>query len=534
VSPALERLMDEVHGAWRYRWAGLAAAWLVAVLAWVYVFALPDNYEASSRVFVDTRTVLRPALQGLALNEDLNAELNYVRQALLAGSQLQKIAQEAGMLPADASAARKQDVLTGLVSRTQIAVRSASEHEEDRSAGNIYRISYQDPDRALSLKVVKILTRDLVSGTLGSTHAESESAQRFLETQLHDYEARLSASEAKLAAFKSAHLGVMPTEAGGYFAQLQKENGLVEDTQNKLRTAESRRATLERQLRGDAVVSAVGTGSTSGGGNGGDTLSRIAETQAHLDDLLLRFTDKHPDVIAARSTLDELKKRRAAEIESLRRGDAGAAATSRASASPVYQGIALALNQAEVDISDLSSELADHRAKAQELRKMLNTAPQVEAQYAQLARDYDVNRQQYTSLLENYDKTRLGQRANDAGSVRFTLVQPPSVGSDPVSPDRPLLLVGVLLVALAAGIGAAYGLNLLQPVAGSARALAALTGTTILGVVGNAFPARTARAARRDSRRVCYATACLVAVFAVILMISNAGWRVSLPFWVNQ
>ncbi len=528
MSPALERLMDEVHGAWRHRWAGLAVAWLVAVLGWLYVFALPDNYEASARVFVDTRTVLRPALQGLALNEDLNAELNYVRQALLAGPQLQKIAVEAGMLPADASQAHKQQVMSGLIEHTQIAVRSASEHEEDRSAGNIYRISYQDPNRAQSLKVVSILTRDLVSGTVGSTHAESESAQRFLETQLRDYEARLSASEAKLAQFKSAHLGVMPTEAGGYFAQLQKENGLVEDTQNKLRTAESRRATLERQLRGDAAVSAVGTG--AGSGSGGDTLSRIAETQAHLDDLLLKYTDMHPDVIATRATLEELKRRRVVEVQSLRRGDAGAAATSRASASPVYQGIALALNQAEVDISDLSSELADHRVKAQELRKMLDTAPEVEAQYAQLARDYGVNKDQYQTLLENYEKTRLGQRANDAGSVRFTMVQPPSVGSEPVSPDRSLLLIGVLLTALAAGIGAAYGLNLLQPVAGSARALAALTGTTVLGVVGNAFPARTARTNRRDLRRVYFATACLVVMFAAALMISNAGWRVSLPF----
>jgi polysaccharide chain length determinant protein (PEP-CTERM system associated) len=530
VTPALERLMDQVRGAWRYRWAGIAAAWLVAVLGWLYVFALPDNYEAQARVFVDTRTVLRPALQGLALNEDLNAELNYVRQALLAGPQLLSIAQEAGMLPASgASEARQQKVLTALVMRTRITVHSASEHEEDRNAGNIYRITYQDPNRAQSLRVVKILTRDLVSGTLGSTHAESESAQRFLETQLRDYEARLRGSETKLAQFKSQHLGVMPTEEGGYFAQLQKENELVEDTQNKLRTAQSRRATLERQLRGDAVVSAVGSGANSGGASG-DTLTRIAETQGHLDDLLLRYTDRHPDVVAARATLEELKKRRAAEVESLRRGDAGAAASSRASANPVYQGIALALNQAEVDISDLSSELADRRAKAQELRKMLDTAPEVEAQYAQLARDYTVNKDKYQALLENYEKTRLGQRANDAGSVRFTMVQPPSVGEDPVSPDRPLLLVGVLLAAIAAGLGAAYGLNLVQPVASSAAALAALTGSTVLGVVGNAFPARTARVARRDVRRVYFAAACLVATFAAAWMISDAGWRMRLPF----
>jgi len=527
VNPALERLMDEVRGAWRYRWAGIAVAWLVAVLGWLYVFALPDNYEAQARVFVDTRTVLRPALQGLAVNEDLNAELNYVRHALLAGPQLEKIAREAGLLPdGTVSPERLQRVLLEFSAHTQITVHSASEREEDRSAGNIYRISYQDSNRARSLRVVRILSRDLVSETLGSTHSESESAQRFLETQLSDYEARLRTSETKLAQFKSQHLGVMPTEEGGYFAQLQKENGLVEDTQNKLRTAQSRRATLERQLRGDAVVSAVGTGSAGGSV---DTLTRILETQGHLDDLLLRYTDKHPDVIATRATLEELKRRRALEVASLRRGDAGAAAASRASANPVYQGIALALNQAEVDISDLGSELADHRAKAQELRKMLDTAPEVEAQYAQLARDYTVNKDKYQALLENYEKTRLGQRANDAGSVRFTVVQPPSVGEDPVSPDRPLLLVGVLLAAIAAGLGAAYGLNLVQPVAGSAAALAALTGATVLGVVGNAFPARTARVARRDVRRVYFATACLVVTFAAAWMISDAGWRMRLP-----
>ena len=161
---------------------------------------------------------------------------------------------------------------------------------------------------------------------------------------------------------------------------------------------------------------------------------------------------------------------------------------------------------------------------------MLDTAPEVEAQYAQLARDYTVNKDKYQALLENYEKTRLGQRANDAGSVRFTMVQPPSVSDVPVSPDRPLLLVAVLVAALAAGLGAAYGLNLLQPVAGSARALAELTGTTVLGVVGNAFPARTARTARRDARRVYFVAACLMATFGAALMLSNAGWRMSLPF----
>jgi polysaccharide chain length determinant protein (PEP-CTERM system associated) len=531
VTPLVEKLLDEVHGAWRYRWAGLAAAWLVAVLGWLYVFALPDNYAAQARVFVDTRTILRPALQGLAVNEDLNAEVNYVRQALLAGPQLLKVAREAGMVSDTSSTGAQSAAVEMLARNTTITVKSANGDEEeqnDHSAGNIYRIAYQDADRMRALKVVGILSHALVTGTVYSTQVESESAQKFLESQLKDYEQRLRASEARLADFKSQHLGVMPAESGGYFGELFKETQAIEDTQNKLRTAESRRATLERQLRGDAAVSAAGSG--SGAGGGADTLTLIAQAQAHLDELLLKYTDKHPDVIAARGALADLKARRAAEIESLRRGDANAAAMSRASSNPVYQGIALQLNQAEVDISDLKSELADHEAKAKQLRAMLNTAPEVEAQYAQLARDYEVNKEQYTTMLGNYEKTRVGARANEAGSVRFTVVQPPTVSSSPVWPNRPLFLAGVLFLALLAGLGSAYGLNMLLPVAGSARALATLTGATVIGVVGNAFPSRSASAARRDRRRVYLAAACLVVTFAAALLASNAGWRMSLPF----
>ncbi len=100
------------------------------------------------------------------------------------------------------------------------------------------------------------------------------------------------------------------------------------------------------------------------GANGGtDTLSRIAQAQAQLDELLQRFTDKHPDVIAARANLAELKLRRTAEIQSLRNGDAAAAAASGAGGNPVFQSIQLALNQADVDIADLRSQVEQHRSE---------------------------------------------------------------------------------------------------------------------------------------------------------------------------
>src|SRR5690348_11678258 len=95
----LDPLLDELRGAWRYRWIALVVAVGVAVIGWLIIFALPDRYEAQADVLVDTRTALKPVLQGLATNQDVNVQLNYVRQALLAGPQLSALAEQIGIMP---------------------------------------------------------------------------------------------------------------------------------------------------------------------------------------------------------------------------------------------------------------------------------------------------------------------------------------------------------------------------------------------------------------------------------------------------
>ena len=129
------------------------------------------------------------------------------------------------------------------------------------------------------------------------------------------------------------------------------------------------------------------------------------------------------------------RQRRAANSTSLRRGDASAVASSGAGNNPVYQSMQLELNKVDVEIAALRRELAQHQGTVAELRQRLNSAPQVEAEYQQLNRDYDVNKAQYTALLESYQKARLGERADNAGSVRFEVVLPPTAPVVPVSPE---------------------------------------------------------------------------------------------------
>jgi polysaccharide chain length determinant protein (PEP-CTERM system associated) len=529
--PYFDKLLDEAQGIWRYRWLGFLMASGLALAGWALVFMLPDRYEARASVLVDTRTALKPALDGLATQQDVGVELRYVRESLLTDPRLLAIARTVGLLPAYATDPVHEDRAVSYLLK-HVQLRKENVEEEGAAGGTTYAIQYQDTDRTRTLKVVTILLQTLIDETLGGKKQGSESAQQFLETQVKDYEKRLRNAEDRLAEFKSRHFGLMPSERGGYFEQLQKETMAIEEARTKLLVAENRRAALEKQLHGDAAVSATAAITPVGGAAGVvgmDTVSRIAQTRAHLEELLMKYTDKHPDVIETRKNLADLERRRASEIESLKNGDAGAVASSGASANPVYQSIQLELNHADVDIADLRTQLIEHEGKERQLRQLLNTAPQVEAEFAQLNRDYDVNKAQYTALLSSFEKARLGERADSAGSVKFEVVEPPIVSKRPVWPMRPQLMAAILLASIAAGIVIANRLDRLRPLVGSPSGLAASTGVNVLAAIGSAFPARARSARHWQILRVSAAAACLIVAFAGAVLLSHKGVRLSLP-----
>ena len=523
----LNLVLDELRGAWRFRWYALATAWAVAVVGWLVVLTLPDKYEANARVFVDPSTSLKPVIQGLAIEQDVNAELSLVRQSLLSEPQLRKVVAQTGLGANAVTPAQKVAVVNELRERVEIVVEGGAPGGSDQPGpSKVYLIRYADSNRDRSLKVVDLLLNSFMEGTLGGKRQGSQQAQKFLEDQIKDYEQRLGESEQRLADFKKNNVGMVPGERqADYFTTLQGEMDAVKKAQGVLNAALTRREALQRQLKGEAPIAAsTGTMSISGQGTttgGGDTLSRIKETQTKLDEMLLRYTDKHPDVVALRETLGELKARREVELDALRRGDPNAAALTGASSNPVYQSIQLALNQTDVEIAAGRGELADHQQKVAELRKFVDTMPQVEAEYARLNRDYSVTKAQYTALAERLEKARVGEEAEASGSVRFEVIDPPSAGFKPVAPRRYLLLAGVLLGAIAAGAGVGYLLNMLRPVFNSTRELAEATGAVVLGAISATRSEMEQIRLRRGYFRYSAMLAMLMIAFVAVMLIGR-------------
>lgn len=526
MSDILDQIFDEIRSAWRFRWAGLVAALLLAIAGWAYVLSMPDRYEASASVFVDTQTALKPVLQGLIVENDVMSQLGYVRQSMLSGPTLEAMAVEAGVLPPGTVGASRDAILAAFASKIGIKAEQARA-DAYSSSGTVYSVSYPDTDPARAVAVTTTVMDTFIRETLGGKQASADHTQSFLAEQIASYEKRLREQESKLAQFKRDNLGLMPTDRGDYFSQLEGEMAAARQAQNELDLELAARAELARQLRGESVIGSSTIANASAGGTGTDTTSRIRETQARLDELLLRFTERHPEVLEISNQLEELKARREQELESLRRGDTGAAAATGLSSNPVYQSIQLQLNQADVKIASLRGRITQHNAKIGELRKLLDSAPNVDVEYSQLNRDYDIIKQNHALLVANYEKAMLSEQADNAGGVRFDIVQAPAARLASASAHRHLLLAGVLGAALAAGAGLAYLLTLIRPVVTSVRDLTALTELPVLGVVSSAFPTQLHSQARATGLWFGAAASLLLVGFVTVLLLNRSGFRLT-------
>ena len=530
MNETLEQLREHSLGVWRFRRVAVVTAWAAAIIGWLMVLSWPDQFEATARVFVNTSTALRPLLQGLAVDQDIDSQLNMVRESLLGRPRLERVAREADL---DVQAKTPEE-LDRLIARLQLAIdidaqAPQSATRETKTTDSVYTITYRNGSRERALAVVRSLLNALIEDTMSGKRVGAGSAQKFLMDQIKEYETRLSDAEGRLAAFKQRNVGLVPGQQGDYFTRLQTEIDASKKAQSALDIALHRHDELQRQLGGAQPFGAtrLPSGSVnglSGVAGGSDTASRIAETQAKLDELLLKFTEKHPDVVALRETLSELKARQQKELDAIRKGDPSGIAAGLAT-NPVYQSIQLQLNQSNVEIAALRAELSDHQSNVAQLRQMLNTAPEVEAELARLTRDYTVEKTQYTSLVERLEKSKLSEDAADMGIVQFQVINPPTSNLRPVAPNRPVLLAVVFGIAVALGVAIAWVYAQVRPVFNDARTLSEVTGRPLLGSVTRAWTDRHRADMRRGFSKLIAATSALLICFVAVMVIQDAGAR---------
>ena len=510
MDQVLQQILGYAKAAWQRRWWGVAVAWLVCIVGWTWVMLIPDRFEASARVYVDTQTLLKPLLSGLAAEPNVEQQIKLMTRQLVSRPTLEKVARMTDLDVKAKTPEQTEAMLDGLASKISIA---------DAGRENLYTISYQDASGDLAKKVVQSLLTIFVETSLGKTRQDISSSQRFIEEQLQQYQQKLTDAENALKEFKQKHIGMMPGQGGDYYAKLAEVSAQLRQAQLDQQEAVNRRNQLKQQLADEepelnAAAAIVSDSEIDG---------RIQALEKQMDQLRLQYTDLHPDIQATKRLIQKLEDQKKASLTQSGSGPAGAKIQN-----PVYQQLTIAIAEADATVSSLGARVAEYQRRYGELRNASNMIPQVEQEYTQLTRDYDVYRQNYDALLKRRESvTMSGEVESKTDTVDFRVIDPPFVPSQPAWPNRPLLLSLVTLGGLVAGVSVAFLLSQLRRTVTDRRALRELTGLPLLGAVSRVETDETRQRKRKGLLTYLAALGSLIAAYGgvmiVQLVMSRAG-----------
>lgn len=503
---------------WKFRWSGVVVAWVVAIIGIGVVIKIPDQYEASARVFVDTDSILKPLMSGLAVQPNVAQQITMLSRTLLSRPNIEKLVRMADLDLKSTSASDQEKLIEKLTKGLEI-----------RTAGgvNLYSMSYRDTEPDKAKRVIQSLVSIFVESGLGASRKDTDSAKTFLAEQIRTFEAKLEEAETRMKEFRLRNLDRQNVEGKDAATRMGEIYTQLEAARLQLREAERARDASRRQLaeaRGQAPSSALpdllAGNSAAGAGVAVSTPeidARIDAQKRNLDGLLQRYTDKHPDVVGTRRMIADLEAQKRKEVAELQRvaalkpagGVLGSAADSLAA-----QELSRMLATAEVQVASIQARVDEYASRYAQMKESLKTAPQIEAEAAQLNRDYAITKKNYEDLVARRQSAVMSGELDVASGVAdFRLIDPPRVAPKPVWPNRLLLVPLVLAVSLAAGLAFAFTACQLRPTFSNADELREISNMPLLGVVSMLTTDEDRRGARMSLFRFVGASGGLVGLF---------------------
>lgn len=439
------------HGMWQYKRIALASSFFVTVIGLAAVASMPNKYESSATVMADTRSILKPLLNGIAVQNDTDDGIQAVAMTLLSRDNLEKIALRADLDLKNSSDPEKyEQMLKKLKSDIQIG---------GSKKNNIYTITYQHENPITAEKVVSLTLKQFLETVMSQSRLDTNSATGFLETQIAERKKILEVAENKLAEFKRENQDKLPQQGSGYYASISSLKKEIDVVNGDILAKTAEVQTLKDTFipkNTDGGVAVVST----------PVDQRLAQLKQTMDAAALQYTEQHPDMIELKNQIDALERQRSEqEKEILTHASSGALTNGGGNEkSDILQKFALDVSQRESELGVLKVRKKLLEDQLDALNKKIQEVPQIEAALTSLQRDYNVSKDMYDKLVGRLEQAKISQNASqDTSDVKFQTLEPPRVPKTPAGPKRLVFYVAVFVVAVIVGLILAFLKNQLNP-----------------------------------------------------------------------
>lgn len=522
MNELLQQLVLIAYGIWRKRWYALATTMVVSLVGLAIVATIPNNFESSARIRLDTTSLIKELLGPVSGRGNQREKLQVMRQTLISRPNLEKVIRRSGL---DALVSTDEEI-------EELIEDLADDIEIVDEGNNIYRFTYSSgfsqfddlKNAEMATRVVQSILQMIVESDLGNSRIEGIEAMRFVDSQLSDYRRQLDELERQRTEFEQRNIGLIGT-GQSFSTRLIKARTDLSTTEAQLNEAQLIRDELQRQLGNvEQFVEIIGQ---SGPGMGGisDLPGRIELLKQRKDALLARdYTEKHPDVVAVQRQIDSMNQRYLDEQklldEQFEAGDGGIAPgvpTSRVP-NPVYEATQIRLIEKSGEIASLTGRRTQHLAVLLNLEEQAKKLPLIEAEQNSLNREYNMVQGLYDKMLKTKEDLRLsGDIDLITDGVSYEVVDPPIQPLSPSSPNRPVLLTGVLFLSVGGGIFLALILSQALTTFLTTRNLRDAFDLPVLGSISALVPEAEKRQQRMENRWLAFAYGILFIGFGLFI-----------------
>ncbi|MEP6633973.1 MAG: XrtA system polysaccharide chain length determinant [Luteimonas sp.] len=409
----------------------------LALAALVVGIALPKKYSSATTILVEESNIIAPLMEGRAVATGVTNRATIAREVAFSRKVMGEILKTGGWMDSHPSPVTQDKLIEQITDRTQIS----------NPRENLIQIRYVDSDPERAYKVTQRFADMVISESLATKERESREAYGFIDSQVTQYHRKLTEAEAKLEEYRTSNPDARPgidTDVNARIGELRRQ---VETSKLDLIDLRSEETALQSQLSGESEISAVTT-------RAGQYRARLAELQTQRDQLLLTFTEQHPDVVRVEHQIRDLEddlKSEAARRETRMAGSPSALDGS-AAMNPLYGELRSKLSEARSRSAAVASRIATgENLLGQELDRSKNIAAS-ESSLAELTRDYEVNRDLYQDLLKRRENARVSMNLDaEHRGLSFRIQEPAAM---------PLRPSGLRLMHVA---GAGFGAALFAP-----------------------------------------------------------------------
>ena len=453
----LKKYVDLIIGRWQLIAICLLLSVGVGLISYLYI---PKSYQSAAVLSYEQQQINPTKMdpeQGKVLLQQAVATL---QEMVTSRNSLEKVISQFDLYPEQRKKLPIEDVIE--IMRRNISITPATK-------GDVFSVSFQGPSPDKVMKVTNALAALFIEENLKYREERATETSKYTQDELEMAKKVLDAKEQVMRDYKLKYYNEMTEQRAGNLERLNSLNEQSQKLQESIHNLERTKIMAQEQMNmmqrlaatRSSLEQAMSAGTGPAAGAPVSDADRLEQLRRYYDTLLIKYTDKHPEVRRTKQLIEQLEARGGTGQASAGQRTGATGTGSGQLADSLEMGrLQIQIGEYEGSIKQLRSQLATLPAEISKYQAWIEATPVREAEWSALTRDYSELRRHYDELVaRNLQAQSTETLERKQKGSKFKIVDPARLPDKPFKPNFLKIFLASVALGLGLGLGTALALD---------------------------------------------------------------------------